>query len=73
MAGEADQTLLTASDAAASDAKAASSAESDTAPTSSSSNAITQKIVKKDIPMLQDYWKKLMLTEADRAAYHAAG
>jgi hypothetical protein len=72
MVGEAVQTLLTVGNAAASDAKAVSSAESDTAPTSSSSNAATQKIGKKDIPMLQD-WKKLMVTEADRATYHSVG
>jgi hypothetical protein len=51
----------------------ASGAESDTAPASSSSNAATQKVMKKDIPTLQDCWKKSMVTEADRAASHAAG
>jgi hypothetical protein len=29
--------------------------------------------MKKDIPTLQDCWKKSMVTEADRAASHAAG
>jgi hypothetical protein len=68
VASEVDQTLLTASDAAA--AKATSGAESDTVVSSYSSNAATQKIVKKDIPTLQDYWKKSTVTEADHAAYH---
>jgi hypothetical protein len=68
-----NQTLLIVGDAVESDAKAASCAESDTAPASSSSNVAAQKITKKDVPTLQDYWKKSMVTEADRAAYHAVG
>jgi hypothetical protein len=55
MAGETNQTLLAVGDAAASNAKAAFGVESDTAPPSSSSNAATQKITKKNVPMLQDY------------------
>jgi hypothetical protein len=73
MAGEADQTLLAASDTIASDAKVTSGAESDTVPTSSSSNAAAKRIVKKDIPMLFEYWKKSTVTEVDRAAYRATG
>jgi hypothetical protein len=73
MAGETDQTLLSISDTAASIGKVASGAESDTAPTSSSSNFTAEKIVKKDVPMLFEYWRESTVTEADRAAYHAAG
>jgi hypothetical protein len=72
MAGETNQTLLAAGDAAASNAKAAFAVESDTAPPSSSSNAATQKIAKKNVPMLQDYWKKSTVIKADHAVYHAA-
>jgi hypothetical protein len=71
MAGETDQTLLDAGDIIPSDAKVTSGAKSDTALTSSSSNAVTQKITKKAILALQNYWKKLIVIEADLAAYHA--
>jgi hypothetical protein len=37
------------------------------------SNAVSEKIVKKNIPVVTDYWKKSTVTEADRAAYHTAG
>jgi hypothetical protein len=73
MASEADQTLLTTGDAAAVDTKMVSGMESDTVTTSSSSNVAVVKIVKKDVPMLTDYWKKSIVTDADHAAYHAAG
>jgi hypothetical protein len=43
------------------------------ASSSSSSNAATEKIVKKDIPMTTDYWRKSTMIEADHAAYHIAG
>jgi hypothetical protein len=29
-------------------------------------------ITKKKVPMLYEYWKALMVTEADLAAYHVA-
>jgi hypothetical protein len=73
MAGEADQTLLTTDDDVATDVRATFHAESDITARSSTSNAATQKIVKKDIPSLQDYWNKSTVTEADHAAYHTAG
>jgi hypothetical protein len=72
MASEANQTLLATGDAAAFDSKVASGVESDVAPTSSSSNAAMRAIAKKIIPTLHDYWKKLTVTKADRAAYHTA-
>jgi hypothetical protein len=71
MAGEADQTLLTTSDTAATDAKTISGAESDTVVASSSSIVAAEKIVMKHVPILYNYWKKSMVIEADRAAYHA--
>jgi hypothetical protein len=70
MAGETDQILLFAGNAAASNSKVASGVESDTTPASSSSNGATHTITKKDIPMLQDYWKKSTVTKADLATYH---
>jgi hypothetical protein len=47
--------------------------ESDTVVASSSFNLATEKIAKKDVPMLINFWKKSTVIEADRAAYHAAG
>jgi hypothetical protein len=73
MAGEADQTLLTTSNDAASDSKVASGAKSGTAPASSSSNMATRMIAKKVVPTLYDYWKKSTVTEADLTAYHTVG
>jgi hypothetical protein len=55
MNGDDDHALPAAGDAVASDAKENSGAESDTASATSSSNAATRKIMKKDVPMLQDY------------------
>jgi hypothetical protein len=55
MADEANQTLLVVGDAAASDSKVASGAESDIAPTSSSSNAVMWAIAEKTVPTLHDY------------------
>jgi hypothetical protein len=72
MAGESNQTLLAASDVAA-NAKMISSAESDVAVASSSSNVVIAKMAKKDVPVLTDYWKKSMVTELDRSAYHITG
>jgi hypothetical protein len=73
MAGETDQTLLTARDIASSDARVTFGVERNTVVGSSSSNAATQKIAKKDIPTLQDYWKKSTVIEIDRTAYHTVG
>jgi hypothetical protein len=73
MASEADQTLLAAGDAVASDSKVASGVESDIAPAYSSFNAAMQAIVEKTIPMLHNYWKKSTVTEVDHTAYHAIG
>jgi hypothetical protein len=55
MADEANQTLLVVGDAAASDSKVASGAESDIAPASSSSNAVMRAIAEKIVPTLHDY------------------
>jgi hypothetical protein len=73
MVGEANHTLLATGDTTASDPKVATGVESDTAAVSSSSNAATQTIAKKVTPMLYEYWKKSMVTEANHAAYHAVG
>jgi hypothetical protein len=58
MADESTQTLLAVGDAAA-NTKTISVVDSDVAATSSSSNAAVEKTVKKGIPLLTDYWKKI--------------
>jgi hypothetical protein len=73
MTGETNQASLITSDAAPSDSKAATGMESDTASSSSSSNTTTQTITKKKVPMLYEYWKAPMVTEAYLAAYHIIG
>jgi hypothetical protein len=55
MDGDDYHALLATGDAVASNAKENSGVESDTAPATSSSNAATRKIMKKGVPMLQDY------------------
>jgi hypothetical protein len=45
--------------------------ESDILAASSSSNMAAAKIANKTIPHMSDYWKKSMITEADRKAYHS--
>jgi hypothetical protein len=72
MAGESDQTLLTVGDATT-DTKTISGAESDVAATSCSCNATIEKVVRKDIPVLTDYWKKSKVTEEDHVAYNTVG
>jgi hypothetical protein len=72
MASKTEQTLLTTGNVIVDDAKTASRAESGIAVTSSTSNAAVEKMVKKDIPMMTNYWKKSTMTEADRSAYHRA-
>jgi hypothetical protein len=71
MAGESDQTLLAADDAAV-DTKTISGAESVVVVASSSSNAVIEKMARKDVHVLTDYSKKSKVTEADRAANHTA-
>jgi hypothetical protein len=50
-----------------------SDAESDEAVASFSSNAAVEKMARKDVPVLSDYWKKSMVIEADHVAYHTVG
>jgi hypothetical protein len=50
-----------------------SSAESDVAAASSFSQAVVEKMMKNEVPALTDYWKKSMMTELDRSAYHNVG
>jgi hypothetical protein len=69
MAGESDQTLLAADDAVV-DTKTISGAESVVVVASSSSNAVIEKMARKDVHVLTDYSKKSKVTEADRAADH---
>jgi hypothetical protein len=71
MASKTDQTLLAAGNVTVDDTKIVFWVESGIAAASSSSNAAIEKMAKKDVPMLTDYWKKSMVTEADRSAYHS--
>jgi hypothetical protein len=73
MASETDQTLHVIGEVVADKTKTASGAESDVLAASPSSNAATKKMANKDTPMLSDYWKKSMVMEVDRSAYHIAG
>jgi hypothetical protein len=72
MAGESDQIPLIAGNAIDDEAKISSRAESDIASTSSSSTEAIEKMAKKEVPVLMDYWKKSTVTEADHVAYHSA-
>jgi hypothetical protein len=69
MADESTQTSLAIGDTAT-NAKTISGVESDVATTSSSYNAAIENMAEKDVPMLTNYWKKSMVTKADRSAYH---
>jgi hypothetical protein len=72
MAGEADQVLHATDEPVVDETKSASRAESD-APASSSSNTAVKKMANMTTPSMSDYWKKSMITEDDRSAYHATG
>jgi hypothetical protein len=71
MASESDQIPLVAVNATPNDTKTASGEESDIAMASSSSTRAVEKMVKKEVPVLMNYWKKSMVTKVDRVAYHA--
>jgi hypothetical protein len=73
MAGEADQVLHATDEPVVDENKSASGAESDTLASSSSSNTVVNKLVNKTTSSISDYWKKSMITEDDRSAYHATG
>jgi hypothetical protein len=73
MAGEAEQTLHATGDPVGNESKGDSGTESDVPAVFSSSNAAATKIADKTIPSMSDYWKKLMIIEADRKAYHSIG
>jgi hypothetical protein len=62
------QTTPTTGDAARSGSMGGTRVESNTS--SSSSNVAMQTIAKKKVPMLYEYWKALMITEAGLSAYH---
>jgi hypothetical protein len=70
MACKVDQTLHVGGQGVVDDAKSISGAESNVQATSSSSNVVIEKMVNKDTAMLFDYWKKSIVTEANRFAYH---
>jgi hypothetical protein len=73
MIGEIIQTSPVTDDTARSGSKGATRAESNTTSTSSSSNAATQTIEKKKVPMMYEYWKAPTVTDVDLTTYHATG
>jgi hypothetical protein len=72
MASEIDQILHTTGDATTTDAKTLFGAKSDIV-VASSSNVAIENMVKKDVHVLTHYWKKSIVIEVDRSAYHAVG
>jgi hypothetical protein len=70
LASEAHQTQHIIGEGVADDTMTASRAENDVSVTSSSSNAIVEKMANKVTPMMSDYWKKSTVIEADRSTYH---
>jgi hypothetical protein len=73
MAGEADQIPHVADEPIVNENKSHSEIESDVPVTFSSSNIAGMKMAEKTTPEMVDYWKKTMITEADRHAYHSFG
>jgi hypothetical protein len=73
MASEADQAHHVVDKLAADEGRSNSRTESDVPVTSSSATMATIKIADKTILDMSDYWKKSMITEADRKAYHSFG
>jgi hypothetical protein len=73
MAGEADQILRVANELIVNNSKSDSETESDVPAASSSSNVPARKMSDKTTPEIVDYWKKMMVTEADHQAYHSFG
>jgi hypothetical protein len=73
MAGEADRTLASADTRVVDKGRNASGAESDALVTSSSMTLAVIKMADHRVPEMSDYWKKSIITEADRQAYHDFG
>jgi hypothetical protein len=73
MAGEADQILHATDESVVTESRSDFRMESDSPAMSTSSNAVAVKIEDKTVPNMSDYWKKTMITEADRQAYHSTG
>jgi hypothetical protein len=73
MAGETDQILHVVDEPIISESKSDSRMESDVLATSSSSNMAAAKMADNTTPEMVDYWKKKMVTEANRKAYHSFG
>jgi hypothetical protein len=73
MAGEADPSPRIADEPDVNENKSNFKAKSEVLAASSSSNVAAMKIVKKTTPEMVDYWKKTMITEVDRQAYHSFG
>jgi hypothetical protein len=73
MASEADRTLATANTPAVDEGRNDSGVESDAPVTSSSMTLPVIKMTDNKVPEMSDYWKKSIIIEADRQAYHDFG
>jgi hypothetical protein len=73
MADEADQILHATDESVVTESRSDFRMESDSPAMSTSSNAVAVKIEDKTVPNMSDYWKKTMITEANRQAYHSTG
>jgi hypothetical protein len=73
MAGETDQILCIADEPIVNESKSDFETESNVPVTSSSSNMAVAKMADMTTPEMVDYWKKTIVTEADRKAYHSFG
>jgi hypothetical protein len=73
MASRADQIPNVIGGAIIDEGKTHSGGESDVLTTSSSSKEAIAKMVNKTTSVLSNYWKKSMITKADRSSYHTVG
>jgi hypothetical protein len=73
MAGETDQILCVADEPIDNESKSDFETESNVPVTSSSSNMAVAKMADMTTPEMVDCWKKTIVTEVDRKAYHSFG
>jgi hypothetical protein len=71
MSDEADWIPYVVDEPVVDDKQCDSEMESNVVAASSSSNVAAMKIAKKTTPEMVDYWKKTLVTETDRQAYHS--
>jgi hypothetical protein len=73
MVSEADRTLAAADTSTIDEGRNDSGVESNAPVTSSSMTLAVIKMADNKVPEMSDYWKKSIITEADRQAYHDFG